>query len=64
MDGALVHLINDPCTPESMAKAKVPFDLATWYHLYGSRLSYYLDEELRKVMKVRSMVRQMDTAEA
>lgn len=59
MDGELVHLISDPCTPASMAAAKVPFALAAWYHLYGSRLSFYLEEELRKVLKVRSMVRQL-----
>lgn len=57
MDGMLVHLVNDPCTPARMASAGVPLPLALWYHLTGRALSFYSDDDLRQVMEVRSMVR-------
>jgi hypothetical protein len=57
MDGNLVHLVNDPCTPARMASAGVPLALAMWYHFTGRGLSFYSDDDLRQVMEVRSMVR-------
>jgi hypothetical protein len=57
MDGSLVHLVNDPCTPASMASANVPLDVALWYHTQGRRMVKYNEEELRQVLAVRSLVR-------
>ena len=58
MDGSLVHLVNDPCTPASMASAQVPLSLALWYHMRGSRMDHYSEDEIRQVLAVRAMVRQ------
>jgi hypothetical protein len=57
MDGSLLHLVNDPCTPARMASAAVPLDLALWYHTHGRRASYYNEGEVRQLLAVRAMVR-------
>ena len=57
MEGSLVHLVNDPCTPERMAIAGVPQDLAVWYDTQGRSQARYSEEDVRQVMTVRSLVR-------
>lgn len=62
MDGSLVHLVNDPCTPARMALARVPLELALWYHVQGRRMAFYNDDDLRQVLAVRSQVHALRAA--
>lgn len=57
MDGELLLPVVDTCTPQRMAQAGVPFELAHWYHLVGRNIRYFFDNaDVAKVLTVRKMV--------
>lgn len=57
MDGNLVQPVEgNSYTPEQMAKANVPCELAHWYHTVGRNLRRVTDLDYRKLMQVRLQV--------
>jgi hypothetical protein len=57
MDGNLVQSVNPSLySLEQMAKAKVPNDLAQWYHNVGRNLGRVGESDVRKLMQVRLAV--------
>ena len=61
MDATLFENVNSTTlTPARLASAKVPFDLAHWYHTIGSRAARLTSTEIDKVMRVRLMVLRAD----
>ena len=47
---------HDDITPQAMARARVPFALALWYHQFGRRLTRFTEWDIERIMTVRATV--------
>jgi hypothetical protein len=56
MTSATTQVAADGISPELMARAKVPFAMALWYHAIGRRLTRFTEWDIDRIMQVRTMV--------